>query len=151
MDSMRDYARRLTLALFNIDRAYYTSHQTKALQETEVCLMYALDDGLPHSQRQISEEWLIPKTTLNTLVKRWEREGLLTLSAIPGKRREMQIALTDAGKAHTRRWMQVVYQAEENAMEKTVEHFSGTFIDAIEYYGAALKKSLDEQDTGTDA
>lgn len=145
MKSMRDYARRLTVALFNIDEIYYTNELTKTMQESELCLMYALDDGLPHSQRQIAEEWLIPKTTLNTLVKHWERDGLLILSSIPGKRREMQISLTDSGKRHVEKWMRVVYQAEEEAVEKTIELYSEAFIEAIEFYVTALRTAFQNQ------
>lgn len=147
MESMRSQARRLTIALFNIDQTYFTNEQQNHIKESELCLMYALDDGIPHSQRQISEEWLIPKTTLNTIVKQWERDGLLTLSPIPGKRREMQISLTDAGKKYAEKSLAFIYRAEKMAVARTLARYSDVFIEAIEYFGTALKESFENPDT----
>ncbi len=95
---MKQKARRLALALYNIDVVYLTNEKSKQLSDAELCLMYALDDGEPHSQKDISTQWLVPKTTINTITKRWEKEGLLIQTPIPGRRREMQIILTNAGK-----------------------------------------------------
>lgn len=47
MKSMRDYARRLTVALFNIDEIYYHQRADKNHAGVGTCLMYALDDGFP--------------------------------------------------------------------------------------------------------
>lgn len=100
MDDIRKTAKRLILALCNIDKTYYLSEKKKRLSDAELCIMYALDDGEPHSQKEIAEEWLIPKTTINTITKRWEGDGLIVQTPIPGKRREMQITLTEAGKSY---------------------------------------------------
>ena len=72
---MREIARRLMLALYKIDEIYYMNEGKKKLAYSELCVMYALDDGKPHSQREISQEWLVPKTTVNTIVKRWKKRG----------------------------------------------------------------------------
>ena len=128
MSAMREDARRLTTALFKIDEVYFANAQKNATKESELCLMYALDDGGPHSQRQIAEEWLIPKTTLNTIVKQWEREGLLTLSSMPGKRREMRVSLTEAGRACAKR---------------SLARDSDEFVEAVEFFGQALKDAFD--------
>lgn len=143
MSAMREDARRLTTALFKIDEVYFANAQKNATKESELCLMYALDDGGPHSQRQIAEEWLIPKTTLNTIVKQWEREGLLTLSSMPGKRREMRVSLTEAGRACAKRSLRPVYQAEELALAKTMARYSNEFVEAVEFFGQALKDAFD--------
>lgn len=142
---MRKTARRLILALCNIDEVYYLSEANKQLSDAELSVMYALDDGQPHSQREISQEWLLPKTSVNTIVKRWEKEGLLTLTPIPGKRREMNIILTDAGREYAKSFMAFLYRAEEKALEKTIEKYSDEFIEAIEFFGAKLKDAFDEE------
>lgn len=145
MEAIRAQARRLIIALYNIDETYFDNAHKQAVKESELCLMYALDDGRPHSQREIVQEWLIPKTTLNTIVKQWEREGLLELSSIPGKRRERAISLTEAGKAQAQRTLAVVYRAEEKAVAKTAERYSAQFIEAVEYFSAALKEAFEEE------
>lgn len=147
MSDIRNKAKRLILALYNIDEIYYTSEKKKRLSDAELCIMYALDDGKPHSQREIAKEWLVPKTTINTITKRWEKEGLLTLIPIPGKRREMQITLTEAGKEYSKLFLEFLYNAENKALQKTLDRYSDTFIEAIEYFGASLKGAFEESNS----
>lgn len=144
MPTNRQHARRLTLALYKIDEVYSLNDKRKSINTSELCLMYALDDGEPHSQSRIAREWLIPKTTLNTIVKQWERNDLLTLEAMPGARREMCIRLTGEGKRHAAAMLAPVYEAEETAICKTLERYPDQFIEAIEYFGSALKKAFEK-------
>ena len=145
MDDIRATAKRLILALYNIDEVYYVSEKKKRLSDAELCIMYALDDGQPHSQKEICDEWLVPKTTVNTITKKWEAQGYLTLTPIPGKRREMHIILTDAGRDYAKSFMGFLYRAEDIAMKKTIEKYSDEFIEAIEFFGASLKEAFDEE------
>lgn len=141
---MRERAKRITRAVFNMDKAYSLQKKSRVL-EAELCLMYALDDGQPHSQKEISDKWLLPRTTMNTITKRWEREGFLTLIPIRGKRREMQIVLTDAGKQHAKNVLAVVYRAEDRALAKTLERYPDQFIEALEYFMVCLKEAFKEE------
>ncbi|MBE5866905.1 MAG: MarR family transcriptional regulator [Lachnospiraceae bacterium] len=142
---MRDIARRLILALYNIDEVYYLNEGRKKISDAELSVMYALDDSKPHSQREISQEWLVPKTTVNTIVKRWEKEGLLTQTPIQGKRREMNIMLTDAGREYAKSFMSFLYKAEDKALKKTLDKYSDEFIEVIEYFGESLKEAFEEE------
>ena len=144
MKDIRLTAKRLILALYNIDEAYYTSEKKRRLSDAELCILYALDDGQPHSQKEICEKWFVPKTTINTITKKWESQGLLTLTAIPGKRREMQITLTDTGKNFSNKILDFIYRAEDTALTKTLDKYSDTFIDAIEYFGRNLKEAFED-------
>lgn len=144
MEYIRATAKRLILALYNIDEVYYTSEKKRRLSDAELCILYALDDGQPHSQKEICEKWLVPKTTVNTITKKWEAQGLLTLNAIHGKRREMQVTLTDTGKVFSKEILDFLYRAEDKALIKTLEKYSDTFIDALEYFGENLKEAFEE-------
>ncbi len=142
---MREAARRLTLALNKIDVVYLAGEKGREITDAEYCFMYALDDGKPHSQMEICREWLIPKTTLNTITKRWEREGFLTQTAVAGKRREMAISLTERGKEYVNKHLEYMYRAEETALKKTLEQYDETFISALETFGIKLKEAFEEQ------
>lgn len=63
-------------------------------------ILYALNDGGAHSQRQICDDWAIPRSTANTIIKDLEAKNLVALSRIKGERREMRVALTPAGKEY---------------------------------------------------
>ena len=103
--------RRLTQAFNRIDGAYYYCARRLGVEENTLALLYALDDGRPHSQKQVCEEWLIPKTTINTVVKEQVAAGHLTLRA--GEGREKIICLTEAGKAFLPHAQQIVKSYEK--------------------------------------
>lgn len=145
MDRYRMAARRLGMALSNVDSSYMLSQKISSVSEAELCMMYALDDGKPHSQKEISEQWLIRRTTVNAVTKRWVGEGLLTKTPIPGKRREMVISFTDAGREYAKRFLAFLYKAENKAISETLEQYSDKFIEAIEYYSARLKTAFEEE------
>ena len=78
-------ARRLAKAACALDRAYDHLSKKLGIKGNLLWLLYILDDGALHSQKQICEEWLFPKTTINTLIKECQRGGYITLHTIPGK------------------------------------------------------------------
>lgn len=115
MTTEREAIRRIMISINKIDELYERVQRKAGAKGNTVWVLYALDDGKPHSQKQIYEEWLIPKTTLNTIVKELESDGYVRLEIIPGQRREMNIYLTEAGKKYARQVLDSFYQAEEEA------------------------------------
>lgn len=145
MGETRKDIQKLVIAISNFEKIYTVNAPKAGRQSTELWLMYALNDGAPHSQKQICEEWGFPRTTLNTVTKKCEAEGYLTLSPIPGKRREMQICLTEKGIDYVNQILDVIYRAENRAMEKILERYSADFIDILEEFVECLKAAFEEE------
>lgn len=114
-----------------MDGLYYLAARRLGVKENALVLLYTLNDGQPRSQKQLSEELLIPKTTINTIVKEYMDAGYVTL--VPANHsREKNIALTPAGAAYAQEILEPVYRAEKEAMEQTLAEFSPEFMNAIE-------------------
>ena len=88
---------RLVTAINKIDGAYYFCARRMSLRENTLALLYALHDGQPHTQKQIVEDWLIPKTTINTAVRELKREGYLALTPLPHSREKRSCSRRRAG------------------------------------------------------
>ena len=129
--------RRLTLACNRMDGAYYLYARDCGVNENTLALLYAINDGQPHSQKQVCEEWLIPKTTVNTIVRQLEAEGYLTLRH-DGRGREKTLCLTPAGARYARDILRDIYAAEDAALQAALEKFSPRFVDALEEFTAVL-------------
>ena len=139
MKPVRKQIAQLMIALNRINCCYAVCAQTSDLKENELMILYALADGVPYSQKQISDEWGIPRTTVNTIIKDWEKKGLVFLSSIPGKRREMNILLTKAGQELADLVLKKVFDMENTAMRETVEEFSSEFIRVLRHYETRLR------------
>ncbi len=149
MDDLRTLNRRYVAAASAADGAYYRWARHSGVTMHTLDLLYAMDDGLPHSQKQVCEEWMLPKTSVNTVVRACREAGYMTLEPMPEQPRQRQLCLTEAGRAYARETLEELYAAEEQAMEATVERFGAEFVDAVEFFsarfGAAIERNMKEE------
>ncbi len=75
-------------------------------------ILYALNDGERHSQKQICDDWDIPRSTANTIIKDLESKHYITLSQIKGERRELLVSLTESGKKYADGILSDLYRRE---------------------------------------
>lgn len=145
MEGSRQLNRRLAAAFSASDGAYYRWARSTNITLHTLDLLYALEDGLPHSQKQICEEWLIPKTTINTVVKACRDAGYVTLAPMPGHPRQQQICLTETGRTYAREALEDLHAAEDEAMAEAVERFGPEFVAAAEFFAARFRAAIDAQ------
>lgn len=78
-------------------------------------VLYALDRAQAVTQRQIAAEWLIPKQTVNTVVKELERQGRVSFAA--GRdQKEKLVSLTEQGKTFAAERLGDLYALEDRAL-----------------------------------
>ncbi len=139
MDKTYETVRRIIWAINKIDGVYYYFARHLGINENTLTLLYALDDGHLHSQREVSDEWLIPRTTINTIVKNMVSDGYIAFH--PEQRtKEKTIMLTEKGRRYVDELMNSIYSAEKRAMQDTLEQFSPEFILALEHFSDCLYK-----------
>lgn len=137
----RDLIRRMMIVVNRIDGVYDRMASKLGVKLNMICLLYALDDGSPHSQRQLSEDWLLPRTTFNTITKECIERNYVTLEPIPGKRRERNIVLTDTGRAYARECLDGIYRAEEKAFADS--HIDEKHVKSFEEFCEKLKDAFE--------
>ena len=141
----RDSVRRLMVSINRVDGIWYMLARKSGLKINTLSLLFALDDGKARTQKEICEEWIIPKTTINTVVKECVQEGLVQL-APKDNAKEKLVYLTPKGKQYTKNTLELFYQVENAAMAQVLAEYSPQFIQAIEYYAACLKDEVDRLD-----
>ena len=68
MEKTYETVRRIIWEINKNDGVYYYIARYLGINENALTLLDALDDGRLHSQKEVSDEWLIPRTTINTVV-----------------------------------------------------------------------------------
>lgn len=129
--------RRLMIAIDQIDQLYYRAVRQLGIKSNTFVLLYALADGHPYSQKQISDEWSIPRTTLNTIVQECKELGYLELLPTGGK--EKDIRLTESGKRWADGIIGPIFAAEERALPADLAR---SLADRMETVAAALAREL---------
>lgn len=99
-------------ALYHVDSCYDEFAKQSNVSSALLWVLYALNDGNSHTQIEISNDWELPKTTVNTVIKEIQKNGYVNLIPIKGKRREMSIVLTENGKKYAVMVLADLYKKE---------------------------------------
>ena len=137
----REQIRRVMIGVNIIEGSYDEISRRLGIKENLLVLLYALDDGRAHSQVEISRNWMMPRTTLNTIVKECVAKGLVTLEPQPHTR-EKYLRLTPAGQAWGQKILPPVYQAEQRAFEEVLGQAGGAFVEGFEAFARALCREM---------
>lgn len=110
----KEFFHGLGKLIYQIDGAYEEYGKgCKLVSPNLLWILYALNDGGRHSQKQICADWDIPRSTANTIVKDLESKGYLALSRIKGERRELLVSLTESGKQYADGILSDLYRREK--------------------------------------
>ena len=87
-------------------------------------VLYSLANaaGEPCSQKQIGEEWYLPKQTVSNICKQYREQGWIECHDSPQDKRERILYLTEAGKAEA----EPVLQATQAVFDKAFKAFGKT-------------------------
>ncbi len=109
----RSFFYRLGKLVYQIDGVYEEYGKRCRVSSLNLLwILYALNDGERHSQKQICEDWAIPRSTANTIIKDLEGKDYIALSQIKGERRELLVSLTPRGKEFADNILSDLYQRE---------------------------------------
>ena len=87
--------------IYRIDGFYREFAKRLDVKENLLWILYALNDGNMHSQKEICDNWDLPRSTVNTIMKELESDGYIELIQIKGEKRELQVKLTETGKNYS--------------------------------------------------
>lgn len=129
---------QLMRALNRIDDQYYRAQRGLGIKESLFVLLYMCADGEERSQKDICDEWCIPRTTLNTTVKEQEAAGHVEL--VPRGNKQKLVRLTESGRAYAEELLGLLLDAEERASDCIED----TLVEGLERFGAQLEREFGE-------
>lgn len=98
--------------IYKIDGIYSEYAKREDVKENLLWILYALNDGNSHSQKEICESWDLPRSTVNTIMKELESDGHVDLIQIKGEKRELEIKLTSKGEEYSSKLLMNLYNIE---------------------------------------
>lgn len=75
-------------------------------------LFYALNDDKPHTQLDLSEHCSLPKTTVNTIIKELEKQGIVSMVKDNDKRKKL-VSFTKEGKKYANNLLKDLFSKED--------------------------------------
>ena len=130
---------RLGKLIYQIDGVYQQyGRGCKLGSPNFLWILYALNDGERHSQKQICADWDIPRSTANTIIKDLESKNYIALSQIKGERRELLVSLTPSGKEYADGILSYLYKREREIYSEI--EAPEELLDALQNLAAKMQK-----------
>ncbi len=125
-----DKVKYLNNMLCEIDNLYQSMLLSKGLSDSEYIVMFSiLELGEGCLQKDIADNSYFNKKTINSTIKKLEKNGLIKLQA--GKYPNMHIYLTEDGKAYIKQKIIPIIEVENNVMNSAMDE---EFINLSETY-----------------
>ena len=137
----RQQVEQMCVCLCRQEALYGEWAKAHGMSYNTIMTMYALDQARGCTQKQIAEEWLIPKQTVNTIVKELERQGYVQFEA--GRDlKEKLVRFTEAGQAYAEGYLRELYQIEERAMESLGEELRQAMVEGTQAFTDAFAREV---------
>ncbi|MBE3022849.1 MarR family winged helix-turn-helix transcriptional regulator [Campylobacter sp. 7477a] len=111
----------------------------------EFALFYTLyfsDDG-KCTQKQVSDEWFLPKQTVFNICKEYREKGWIELTQSSKDKRERIVCLTSLGKTQVEPAMVKFIKINESAFSKFGEKKSARLFALLDEFSDIYKKQVD--------
>ena len=114
---MREQIKLFCTYLCRQDEIYAAIAKKIGVSFHTLMVLYALDQDQGSTQSKISKTWLIPKQTLNTVIKDLQSKGYVKLET-GRNQKEKLVYFTPIGKKFANETLFDVYALEDKAIEK---------------------------------
>ena len=105
-----------------VDRLYYKWAKEHGISYNVLAVLYVAYKDPESTQKVVSEEWSLPKQTVNTICKDLCERGYLTLEKSERDGRETRLVLTEAGRALAKPVVEELIGIESQILESMGEN-----------------------------
>ena len=128
----------MNIALSRTNGQYQKWYQEHGLNSYLIQTLYALYMEPSMSQKEISENYQMPKQTVNNTVKSLERRGYVELVPDEHDRRGRRISFTAEGREYAIRALDPVLKLDQSVVERMGVENYGSLIQLLNAYSDAL-------------
>lgn len=109
-------------------------------------VLYSLWNGEIYcTQKMICEQWMLPKQTVNSILKDFEKKGLVYLDSSIYDQRKRGIRLTDAGIEYAKPIIPTLQKLETTVMEKLGDEKANAIITNTSLYIEYFKEGMKDE------
>lgn len=102
-----------------MNNMYEAWSRSNGLSYNAMLILYSLwEDENGCTQKTICQQWTLPKQTVNTILKDYEKKNLIEFSVASNDHRNKLVRLTEAGKAFTKDIIPKLQKLETEVMER---------------------------------
>ena len=139
-----DLLSEVNRAIIKFRRTYSLWSNAHNISYHEMLVYYTVREQGFCTQKQICENYLLPKQTVNHVFAALQKAGILLRAGGADRGREKVFVLSEKGKKHAAPLLRSLDEAESRALERLGEEKLRTLTDLLMQYDRALGLSLGE-------
>lgn len=126
-------------------RGIYSAWSKKhGISYNEMLVLYTIRDNGFCTQKQICDSYLLPRQTINNVIRDMRERGLLAISSENCAGREKAFVLTEQGRAYAAPLLDSLNKIERQAIELIGYENIRSMAEAVLSYDDALSKAMEE-------
>nr|WP_297177340.1 helix-turn-helix domain-containing protein [uncultured Agathobaculum sp.] len=138
---LRAKMEQLNTCVCKMTELYRTWAKRHGMSYNTMMTLYALGQSRKCTQKQIADEWLIPKQTVNTIIKELERLGYIRFEPLPGSKQKV-VCLTEPGRAYADSCLHELYKMESRALRSLGQPLTDIFIECNLAFAERLEEEV---------
>jgi len=145
-EEMKSQVRRY----YNIWREMLVSYEEWAkeygISYNCLLVLYSLwEDRENCTQKEICRQWVLPKQTVNTILKDLQKKGMIDFKVMEKDHRNKSIHLTKEGEGLTEEIIPALQELEASVMEKLGEARSSSLIENTALFAEYFRKGKEKR------
>lgn len=126
-----------------MDEIYHVYAKEQGISDTVFWILYSLyENNSSYIQKELCSEWHYPPQTVNSALKSLEKQGIISLEAVPGNKKNKLVSLTEHGLTLTQRVIARLTDAERNAILSMTADERRTLLSLTEKYTEFLRRHV---------
>ncbi|WP_313072074.1 MarR family winged helix-turn-helix transcriptional regulator [Lacrimispora sp.] len=142
---MNENAKRFCSMRQGLEMIYDSYARSVGISYTTLFVLNLISQYEVCTQKIICERTMLPKQTVNNVVKKLAEQGYLRLEEIPGNNKSKRILFTEEGKEYAEPMIKHIQDAEDTAMEQLFESHQEELLCIMELYDHAFRKAMNDK------
>lgn len=113
---LRAQCEMLNAAISKVTSLYGVWAKKHGLSYNSLMVLYTMEDESCRTQKDICEKWMLPKTTVNTILAEFRAKGYITFASESRDKREKTIELTTAGREYSSSILPALHELETRVL-----------------------------------
>lgn len=124
---------------------YFAAAKRMNINYNELLILYLLHETDACTQKQIREDYALPKQTVNNIVSDLLKKEYITATTDEKDKREKKIELTESGIKYAEQYLIPLLEIEQSIVAKMGNEKLQELIDAANLYGSILQMELEKR------
>jgi DNA-binding MarR family transcriptional regulator len=143
--SMNENAKRFCNMRQGLEMIYDYYARSVGISYTTLFVLNLISQYEICTQKTICERTMLPKQTVNNVIKKLTEQGYLQLEELPDNSKSKRILFTKKGKEYVEPMIKHIQDAENTAMEQLSESHQEELLCIMELYDQAFRKAMEDK------